>query len=658
MRSISAGLAAAQAVRSPKAAVTATLSTRGQNPEAPALEWSELVPPAAFRTTNPAAGAAFPGGNVVRIVGAPFNLKVQTITDPTDAIQWRNNGWTTMQSVTANALVVYRYGSAHARLSYISNGNIYYMNTSDGGASWGSPSAVYTGGDAKSDICCVRPPASHDIYPFMVYGYSTYDGATGTYAAHFTAGSHYKYADGWRVAGVYIREGDDTYVYCLVTRQPDTGPSRLRVLRFDGATFDEEDDIDQTQSGLFGLHLDVYKFFNEMDTSALVGVALEDAYQGGNYEGIAGVFWNNKLQADEPVVFPDILTYNDRIYSYIVKNGDGYYYFGETFVYRGISQSAGNETLFPIAYVYDDHQIELRLPQDAPTVVPGNILTLRRSLSWDESSGTEEVAFYVVRVARSRREVSLTGVDAVGYLGLARCHRPAVLNDGAADGLAAVMRRLGARFGMVIDCDDSGLESADVMPVTVQPSESLLGAAYRVTSQSNAWIVPKNDGSFAATMINPGASDSGDYADTPHVYPNGEWTLIDAVELRDYRRLAFTYVLGTYSTEPSDGAYVSMARGPALPNTRPLPYSLTNTRYNTVSRVDHAAAAEAQRQKRLAIDAIVEVPANLALEVHDMVSVTEPSLQWSGKRLRVRRIHESWQDGRLTQTLYLGDESL
>lgn len=665
MRSISAGLVAAQAVRSPKASVSVTASTRGQNAEAPALAWTEIVAPPATASARPATGIDFQDGSICRFVAAPSDLKFQRITDPAGADQWQNNSWTTVQAVTAEALAAIRHSDTNGRVYYISGGNVRFVRTNDSGSTWLSPLSLYTGGDAAYDLCLNILPGSHAIGNTYAVGFTTYSG--GTFSAYFNAGSNVKYADGWRAAGIYVRDGDDDYVYCLVFRAPDNGPARLRVVRFDGSTYDQAVDIDQTQAGLFGLDLAAYKFCPTSDGAALLGVALETAYMGGNYEGIAGLFWSpaaagtDGLQADEPIMFPDIADYDDRIYSYIVRRhvgtqGGDYYYFGETFVYRGQLVSASAETLYPVRYVYDDHEITLQLEQDAPALAPGQVMAVRRTLSWGADSGYEDLSFYIVRVVRSRTQTTVTAVDAVGYLGVARCRRPAVINDGDADGLAQVMRRLGARFGLVVETDDAGLESAAAMPMTVQPSESLLGAAYRATSQSNAWLVPKNDGAFAATLINPGNSDSGDYDDSPHDYPDGEWTLIDAAEIADYRRLAFAYVLGTYSTDPEDGAYVGMAAGPALPNTRPLSYSLTNTRYNTDDRVENAAVAEAARQTKLTVDAVIEAPANLALEVYDRVSVTEPSLSWSGRIFRVRRIREVWEQGRLTQRVYLGQE--
>jgi hypothetical protein len=263
-----------------------------------------------------------------------------------------------------------------------------------------------------------------------------------------------------------------------------------------------------------------------------------------------------------------------------------------------------------------------------------------------------------VRVEQGTEQVRVVAMDALGWLGTVRCRRPSILNDGTATGVATVMRRLAARFGLEVGIDNSALENEPVMPFTLAPAESLRGAAYRVGSQSEWYLLPANDGSFALTMITPGTSESGDYDDTPHAYgvSLSEQLIAHATSISDYRVLAFSYVLGTRSTDPEDGAAVAMAAGAPLPNTRPLSYSLTNSRYNTTTRVQQAAAAEAARQRKLPITGMIEGQANLALELYDMVEVTETRLGWEARPFRVRRITEVWDRGRLTQRVWLGDE--
>jgi hypothetical protein len=183
-----------------------------------------------------------------------------------------------------------------------------------------------------------------------------------------------------------------------------------------------------------------------------------------------------------------------------------------------------------------------------------------------------------------------------------------------------------------------------------------LGALYRITSQTEVYLVPDNSGLFQLTLILPPTSSSGDYIDAPHSYGDSpsQQPLIRAVAIADYRDLGFAYILGAFSSDPEDGGYLSMALGPMVDNTRPLSYSLTNNRYNSVTRVAQAATTEAARQEKLPITGLIEANANLALELYDVVEVTEAKLGWSNRPFRVRRIREVWERGRLTQTLYLG----
>jgi hypothetical protein len=263
----------------------------------------------------------------------------------------------------------------------------------------------------------------------------------------------------------------------------------------------------------------------------------------------------------------------------------------------------------------------------------------------------------VVRVEQGTATVKVLALDALGWLGVARCRRPAILNDGSAGGVARVMRRLGARFGIPVQVDNAALESGPVLPLTLAPAESLRSAAYRAGSQTEFYLVPSADGSFGLTLITPGTSDGGGYLDTPQVYgaPPSQQPVAQAGTVADYRRLAFAYVLGSQSTDPEDGAVVAMAAGPVLDNTRPLSYSLTNMRYNTWPRVQAAANAEAARQRTLPVTAWIDSQANLALELYDIVEVTEPRLGWAAQRFRVREIVEKYARGRLTQKVMLGE---
>jgi hypothetical protein len=182
-----------------------------------------------------------------------------------------------------------------------------------------------------------------------------------------------------------------------------------------------------------------------------------------------------------------------------------------------------------------------------------------------------------------------------------------------------------------------------------------LGLVYRITSQSRAYLVPANDGSWGVTIITPGSSDgSGDYDDTAYVYPMGESPIHYAATVSDWRRFGFAYLIGQFSTDPEDGSAVGMANGPALPNTHPMTVSLTNNRYNTQTRVEAAAAAEAERQEKLPVTAIVVANANLALEYYDVISITLADLSWTSEQFRIRNIVERWDRNRLSQELHLG----
>ena len=668
MRPISADLAAVQLVRSPRAEVTVTVEARGQNPAAPAVAWGEVVGNTGQVSFRPVAAVGLADGSLLRFVSQASAIVQDRVSDPTTAAGWSAAARTTVRAHGATSLAALRIGDL-IRLFYInsSDGKLYFVDSTNDGASWGSPTTVYSGGDAALDLVVAYvDDAGVDDGPWFV-GFSTYDGGTGEYTARFGYDSGgwttHALAVGWRAAGIdayaptagIVTDGAHrVYVF----RQQGKGTSRLRTYEHRRGTFAQPQDIDQTQAGRFGLILAYYRVYQLPIAEVMLAVAGEAASGRGAFLGVAGIFHADDPLVDESIMLPDIATTDSAAYAYLAEADGDLYLVGDIWAYHGAAQAATDDTLTPAAYTYDDHEFVLDFPADSPTLRVGQVVAVTRTLRWEERSGAETLRAYIVRVEQGTTRVRVWAVDAVGFLGIARCRRPAVINDGSVDNCARVMRRLCARFGVAVATDDPDLESAPVLPITVQPSESLRGAAYRVTSQTTVYLVPDNGGAFGVTLINPPASAGGDYDDTPHVYGTApsEQPIAAATAVSDYRRLAFSYVLGTYSTDPEDGAALSMVAGPVVDATRPLSYSLTNTRYNSYTRVEQAAAAEAARQRSLPVEAIIEANANLALELYDIVAVTVPALGWSAQHFRVRRLVERWEAGRLTQTLHLGTE--
>ena len=666
MRPISAELAAVQRVRSPRAEVTVTAAARGQNPAAPAVAWAELVGNAGQSIFRPIAAVGLDDGSLLRFVGVPGAVVQDRVSDPTTAAGWSAAARTTVRGHGAISLAALKVaGTIRLFYAHSDDGKVYVIESGDDGASWGSPTTVYAEGNAAIDlvVAYVDDPTVDDG-PWFV-GFSTYDGGTGEYTARFgylsDGWTTHALAVGWRAAGIDAYAPSSGMVTAgahrvYVFRQQGHGPSRLRTYEHRRGSFTQPQDMDQTQAGLFGVILAFYRFCQLPTAGCLLGVTGEAASGRGVYLGVTGIFHHGDALVDEPVMLPAIATTDSGAYAALAEAGGDLYLVGDTVVYRGAAQTATPATLTPIAYTYDDHELVMDLPAGTPALRVGQVLTVTRTLRWEALAGSASLAVAVVRVEQGTARVRVWTVDAVGFLGIARCRRPAVIHDGVESNCARVMRRLAARFGVPATTDDASLESAAVLPVTLQPSESLRGAAYRVTSQTTLYLVPDNGGAFAVTLINPPTSDSGDYADTPHVYGEApsEQPIAAATAVSDYRRLAFSYVMGTYSTDPEDGAALAMAAGPVIDATRPLSYSLTNTRYNSFTRVEQAAVAEAARQHTLPVEAVVEANANLALELYDVAAVTLPALGWTAQHFRVRRIVERWEAGRLTHTLYLG----
>lgn len=662
MRQITSDLQAVQLVRSPRARVSVMVEARGQNEATPALAWSEVVGNAGQSVFRPVAVVGLADGTILKFQANIGALTKYTVTNPHLAASWSSPPSVTLVAASMLSVAALRVpDSSTIRLFYINaSNNVQYIESTNNGATWGSAVTVYAGGDAVIDLCVAYISNGTIANGPWFFGFTTQ--AAGVYTPRF--GYHNgaswvtsAYESDWRAAGIDAY-GEVTSAHrCLVVKTRTVGASKLRVLDNSAGTFSNVRDLDHTQSGLFGLELAYYRFCQLPEAGCMMAVVGEGAYGAGIVLGVGGLFTSSDVLVDEPIMLPEIVGVNSQPYCALCSVGDDLYLVGSTVVYRGAAQTASAATLTPIAYTYDENELTIDFAAGIDALQVGQVLVITRTLSWESQSGSEAIRAIIVRVEQGTDKVRVVALDALGWLGMARCRRPAILNDGTAAGVATVMRKLAARFGLAVGNDNSALESAAVMPFTLAPAESLAGAAYRVASQSEFYLVPANDGAFALTMITPGTSDSGDYGDSAHVYgvAPSEQPIARATQVSDYRVLAFAYVLGTRSTDPEDGAAVAMAAGAPLPNTRPLSYSLTNSRYNTTTRVQNAAAAEAARQRKLPITAIIEGQANLALELYDIVQVTEPLLGWAAQTFRVRRIAEVWDRGRLTQVVWLGE---
>ena len=204
------------------------------------------------------------------------------------------------------------------------------------------------------------------------------------------------------------------------------------VLEKSAGTYANPQDLDHTQAGLFGLELAYYRFCQLPEAGCMLGVAGESAYGAGLYLGVAGLFTGTDTLVDEPVIFPEIAGVNSQPYATLCSVGNDVYLVGDTVVYRGARQTATTSTLEPVRYRYDDHTGEIDFAVGIDPLYVGQLLTITRTLSWEAQSGSETVRAIIVRVEQRTDCVKVVALDAVGWLGVARCRRPAILNDGAA----------------------------------------------------------------------------------------------------------------------------------------------------------------------------------------------------------------------------------
>lgn len=661
MRPITAALTAAQAVRSARARVAVTVHARGQNNQAPAVAWTEIVSNAGQVTWYAVAAVGLASGAVLRFRSTGTKIYQDTVANPTTAAGWAAASTVELRNHAAYSLAALRIPSSSTiRLFYInaSDSKVYYLESTDNGATWSAPVTVYNTADAAADLCVAYIANGTVLNGPWFIGFSTYAG--GNYTARFgyynAAWLTHAYAVNWRAAGIAPYDPATTYHRVLVYRQHSYGQSRLRALHKAADVYSNPLDIDVTQAGLFGLQLRGYRLFQLPPSQTYLACAVEAAQGRGVHTGVAGYFYTADPTIDETVILPAIVATSSQPAHALCETLDtgagDLYFVGDIGVYRGIRYTPTTATLTPIAYTYENHLVTLTLPVSEPAVAAGNLLHITRTISFGADTGSETLYALVVATETGRKQQTIIAADPLAYLGICRLRRPITLSEGTIT-LGPALRRLAARCGLPLTVDNAALDAAATIPTTIQPGESLRSAAYRLGSQATAYLVPAHN-AFALEAITPGTSISGHHTGTPTAYPIGETNLIDAATLSDYRRLAFAYIFGSYSTDPEDGAALAMAAADPLPNTRPIAYALTNMRYNSYTRVEAAATTEAARQAALAVTARIEAPANLALELYDIVHLTDPTLGWSATPFRVRAWSEHYDRGRLTQTLWLG----
>jgi hypothetical protein len=149
-------------------------------------------------------------------------------------------------------------------------------------------------------------------------------------------------------------------------------------------------------------------------------------------------------------------------------------------------------------------------------------------------------------------------------------------------------------------------------------------------------------------------SDSGNYGEVVHAYGQADVPISEARAVEDARRLAASSMLGLLTGDWTQGTVAAQRVGPAVAGTRPAPVAYRNTNLIGAATVAAFANTEAARQAYLVVDAVMEAGPNLALELYDLIDVDWPWLGWQGRRLRVHRLVEVWERGRMGQRLYCG----
>ena len=190
MRTISAGLAAAQAVRSARVRATVSFETRGTAPGLPMVAWRKLVDNAGQTTFRSVALVARPGPEgapaMLWFKATPTAIEMAVVADPTDAAAWSGATWTTIVASGALAVAAVYQNPTLLRLFYIdAANNVRLRESANDGATWGAAQTTYSGGDAVGDLVTAMIDWDGTIDGRRAHGFSTYNAGTGLYTPRF-----------------------------------------------------------------------------------------------------------------------------------------------------------------------------------------------------------------------------------------------------------------------------------------------------------------------------------------------------------------------------------------------------------------------------------------------------------------------------------------
>lgn len=619
-------------------------------------------------------------GKLLRFVDTGSNIEQQIIDDPTLAAEWTSPTTSTAVAGGADGIAVAGNGIV-IRLFYGDGTAVKYIESDDDGATWSSATTIATLTYNVALALFAEYRTDWSVGSWIV-GATTYD--SGDYYAHliYYDGSSWITRDytanpGWIMAG-WAWAGNGK-LYGLVLGDPEGTTSILAATIAQSSGIEPDNQYaDRLHGGIYGLRMAWAKIKSGL--GGYFGMMAESAQGFGRVPGLFGLVRESAghysgVLITEPIMQPEWYSSGfGASYDWIDTAAGETYLVTATGVWRADKRTVSGVAYAPVKYRYDSGVFEMTLSADSAggwseTFAVGNLLKVTRALEYQGQSDSESIRAIITRVQQSWYKTELVAYDALAYLGVWRARRTHIMvpnRNGSLALLGYVLANLAACAGVYYEGDYEYLISnAGMLNFSLKGGENIAAAIYRAGSLHRPFLVPRNDGTFQLIAVPVGYDQSDsefesytqDYETSWYSYGGEDHPLIDATTLANGLEYAFAHVMGQQGTDPDDGSGVAMAAGAVLPGVRPQPISITSRTLSSKSKTEKAATSEADRQKRLRVDATIETIANLGLELYDRVKVSDSRHGWDEKQFRVRRIRERWEQGRLIQTVYLGDLS-
>ena len=300
--------------------------------------------------------------------------------------------------------------------------------------------------------------------------------------------------------------------------------------------------------------------------------------------------------------------------------------------------------------------------QAQPRIHAGDLLIINRTVTNELDEGdTQPLALIALDVNKSAASTIVSASDPLNYLASVRLRRPTSYRVPTMR-IYEMLTHLFNRGGIEVNVHDAD-QTIVAAGFDVHANQALITAAYLINTFTKHWhYIPDFEAAIPTLKIILGRFND-EQADYSYGGVNNH-PIINVRSLETILSESISIAQGQWDSETSRGgdppdpftrAYSqAIDRSNHLPGKRPRPilHSDKTRLFNNV-RINAAALNNAQQLQRDHVLTMIDANANIAIELYDLITVTDSDLGYTNELLQVNKIEETWNRARLYQRLFL-----